>query len=194
MAQTLVRARTGQAVRVARGDLLRVTDLAGQQVGDLFAFALPEAGEYLSASHTRTAVRRLFPAVGESFVTNRRRPILTLVEDTSPGYHDLLIAACDEYRYDQAGHPSCAANLADALESLGLASPVVPQPVNLFMRVGVSGDRLDWLPAATRPGDSITFQAELDCVVALSACPQDRTGINGTGPTDLILDVLEDLR
>jgi uncharacterized protein YcgI (DUF1989 family) len=28
-------------------------------------------------------------------VTNRRRPILTLVEDTSGGAHDTLMAPCD---------------------------------------------------------------------------------------------------
>ena len=38
--------------------------------------------------------RRSSPA-GDALVTNRRRPILTLVEDTSPGLHDTLIAACD---------------------------------------------------------------------------------------------------
>lgn len=63
------------------------------------------------------------------------------------------------------------------------------------MRVPVTpGGDLKWLPAATSAGDSITFRAELDCVVVLSACPQDLTVINGSGPTDLALDVLEDLR
>ncbi len=190
-----VPARTGRAVELERGTSLRITDVAGQQVGDLFAFA---ADEYLSASHTRTATSSLFPAIGESFVTNRRRPILTLTTDTSPGEHDLLIAACDPARYAALGvpdHPSCAENLTRALFGLGYTTPVVPQPVNVFMRVPVTPDgRLKWLPAATEPGDSITVRAELDCVVVLSACPQDLTVINGSGPTDLALDVLEDLR
>ncbi|GAB2633092.1 urea carboxylase-associated family protein [Kribbella swartbergensis] len=186
-------ARTGRAVRVDRGSHVRVVDLAGQQVGDLFAYVASPSGitgEHLSASHTRTATSRLFPAIGEAFVTDRRRPILTLVEDSSPGQHDLLIAACDEARYAGLGapdHPSCARNLRDALG----AEVVVPQPVNVFMRVPVAADQtLDWLPAATAAGDSITFRAELDCVVVLSACPQDLTVINGARPTDLAIDVL----
>ncbi|MGC4941141.1 DUF1989 domain-containing protein [Kribbella sp. DT2] len=190
-----VPARTGRAVEVSRGSSIRITDVAGQQVGDLFAFA---ADEYLSASHTRTAISRLFPAIGESFVTNHRRPILTLTADTSPGEHDLLLSACDPARYAGLGvpdHPSCAENLTRALAGLGHTTPVVPQPVNLFMRIPVTADGdLHWLPAATKPGDSITFRAELDCVVVLSACPQDLNVINGSGPTDLALDVLEDLR
>ena len=193
--RTLVPAKTGRAIRVNRGQFVRVTDLAGQQVGDLFAFA---GSEYLSASHTRMATNSIFPAVGQAFVTNRRRPILTLVEDDSPGFHDLLMAACDPARYellDAPDHPSCADNLTTALAELGRRIPVVPQPVNVFMRVPIGADgSLESLPAATKPGDSITFRAELDCVVAVSACPMDLTWLNGPGPTDLALDVLENLR
>ena len=143
ISRTTVPARTGRAVRVQRGDHVRVVDLAGAQVGDLFAYVATPDGitaEHLSASHTRAAVSRLFPAVGEAFVTDRRRPILTLVEDTSPGVHDLLIAACDDARYAALGvpdHPSCARNLRDAL---GVSLDVVPQPINVFMRVPI-GDR-----------------------------------------------------
>ena len=35
---------------------------------------------------------------GDSLLTNKRRPILTVVEDTC-GVHDTLAAACDLYRY-----------------------------------------------------------------------------------------------
>lgn len=194
IARTPVPARTGRAVQIRRGDHVRVVDVAGQQVGDLFAYVASPSGittEHLSASHTRTATSRLFPAIGEAFTTDRRRPILTLVEDTSPGRHDLLIAACDDARYAGLGvpdHPSCAQNLRDAL---GAPVDVVPQPVNVFMQVPVRADgTLDWLPAATAPGDSVTFRAELDCVVVVSACPQDLTVINSARPTDLAIDVL----
>ena len=96
--RVVVPARSGRAVRVSRGERFRIVDLAGAQVGDLFAFA-DEGGavltEHLSASHTRAHTERSFPAVGDDFVTDRRRPILRLVADDSPGRHDLLIAACD---------------------------------------------------------------------------------------------------
>ena len=46
--------------------------------------------------HTRTSISRLVPKVGDDvLVTNDRRPILTLIKDTSPGIQDTLIAACD---------------------------------------------------------------------------------------------------
>ena len=183
----------GRAVELRRGQQLRVVDVDGGQVGDVFAFAAHDMGEYLSAPHTRTTTGRLFPRIGEDFVTNRRRPILKLSCDTSPGLHDMLVAACDPERYHSLGvtdHRSCADNLHIALAELGLTSTLVPQPVNVFMNIPVSpnGD-LKWLPAPTRPGDSSTFTAAMDCVVVLSACPMDLNPINGERPTALALDI-----
>ncbi|TDD14375.1 DUF1989 domain-containing protein [Nonomuraea diastatica] len=193
--RVIVPAADGRAVKVRAGQRVRVTDLEGGQVGDLFAFAADDMTEQLSASHTRAATSRLFPAVGEQFVTDRRRPMLTLVGDTSPGWHDMLIAACDPARYRALGvpgfHASCADNLRRSLDSLGLECPRTPQPVNLFMRIPVSGDgRLSWLSAVSRPGDAITFEAAVDCVFVVSACPQDLVEINGHGPTPLAIDLL----
>ena len=189
----VVPARAGRAVWVRHGEQVRIVDVEGGQVGDLFAFAAADPGESLSASHTRTSTSRLFPRIGEQFMTNRRRPILTLVADTSPGVHDMLIAACDPERYRMLGapdHASCADNMRDALAQIGLATDAVPQPVNVFMNIPVSteGD-LSWLSAVSRPGDAVTFTAEMDCAVALSACPMDLTAINGGRPTSLAIDV-----
>ncbi|GAA3615359.1 urea carboxylase-associated family protein [Nonomuraea rosea] len=191
----IVPAREGRAVQVRAGQRVRVTDLEGGQVGDVFAFAAQDVNEHLSASHTRAATSRLFPAHGERFVTDRRRPILTLVGDTSPGRHDMLIAACDPERYRALGvagfHASCADNLARSLAGLGLAVAVTPQPVNVFMRIPVADDgRLSWLTAISRPGDAITFEAAMDCVFVVSACPQELVGINGHEPTPLAIDLL----
>src|SRR5690349_2790380 len=101
--RTVVPAGEGRAVRVAAGRRVRVVDLEGGQVGDLFAFAADDPRERLSAAHTRSGTSRLFPEIGEPFVTDRRRPILVLADDTSPGSHDMLIAACDPARYAALG-------------------------------------------------------------------------------------------
>ncbi|SEH01014.1 hypothetical protein SAMN05444920_118203 [Nonomuraea solani] len=193
--RTIVPAREARAVRVTAGQRVSVVDLEGGQVGDVFAFVSTSASEHLSAAHTRAATNRLFPEVGQQFVTDRRRPILTLVSDTSPGWHDMLIPACDQARYAalgvKGGHASCADNLDRALAAMGLSAAFTPQPVNVFMRIPVQDDgRLPWLPAAGRPGDAITFRAETDCVVVVSACPQDLVEINGGEPTSLAIDVL----
>ena len=42
------------------------------------------------------------------------------------------------------------------------------------------------LPPVSTPGSYVTFRAEMDCIVAFSACPQDMLPINGKGkrPTE----------
>lgn len=181
-------------MRVAAEQSLRVVDVEGGQVGDLFAFAADDLDEHLSASHTRAATSRLFPRPGEAFHSNRRRPLLALVADDSPGVHDMLIAACDPPRYAALGapdHPSCADNLGAALAAAGLAVGHVPQPVNLFMRIPVlDGAELGWLPAESAAGDSVTLRALTDLVVVLSACPQDLVDINAGAPTPLAIELL----
>src|SRR6266850_2561738 len=75
-----------------------------------------------SPRHSRAALSRIMARVGDSMVTNHRRPILTLVEDTSPGIHDTLIAACDRYRYELLGcttyHDNCTDNSAASNQAL----------------------------------------------------------------------------
>ena len=86
----------------------------GEQVVDSWAFNGDDLSELMSMEHTRAHTLRLVPRVGGILRTNRRRPILTLVEDTSGGVHDILIAACDRYRYAFLGveghHDNCADN------------------------------------------------------------------------------------
>ncbi len=188
-------AREGRAVRVPAGAAVRVTDVEGTQVADLFAFCAGDPVELLSAQHTRAALDRLFPQVGEAFRTNRRRPILTIERDDSPGVHDMLIAACDPARYTGLGvtewHASCEENLQRAVAEFGIEQPAAPQSVNLFMNIPVGpGGELGWEPARSRAGDSITLRAEMDCIVAVSACPQDIVPINGGNPTGILLEVL----
>jgi uncharacterized protein YcgI (DUF1989 family) len=103
--------QSGGWLRLARGECVRIVDVEGQQVADMFAVSADDPTEWLSAACTRGVVARLFPVVGEAFHSNRYGPMLTLVEDHSPGVHDMLYRACDPPLYVLAGasadHPSC---------------------------------------------------------------------------------------
>jgi uncharacterized protein YcgI (DUF1989 family) len=181
-------ARRGMAARLARGQSVLVLNTFGQQVVDTWAFSAADIGEFMSMEHTRIAISRIIPAIGDTLVTNRRRPILTLTEDNSGGIHDTLVAACDRWRYELLGavgyHDNCTDNLAAALGQLGLAPPETPSPLNLFMNIPVlDGNRIDVQPPVSTPGSYVTLRAEMDCLVAFSACPQDMIPINGLGMT-----------
>jgi uncharacterized protein YcgI (DUF1989 family) len=191
-----VPAREGRGALVRAGTRFRAVDVEGKQCGDLFAFCVADVSEFASAEHTRVYNDRLFPLVGQEFVTNRRRPILTLLEDTSPGNHDMLVAACDPTRYQLLGvtgwHASCQENLEKVMTGFGKPGVEIPQPINLFTNIPVLEDgALDWQPAQSKPGDSVTLRAELDCYVVLSACPQDILPINDNNPTRMALEVLD---
>jgi len=193
-----VEARSGQAVRLAAGDRLAVVNTHGTQVVDFWALCLPDTTEYLSMVHTRSALRRLRPQVGDTLVTNRRRSVLHLVDDASPGVHDTLIAACDQARYRQLGfegnHANCCDNFRMAVAEAGIDRTDVPDPLNLFMNFpwDVEG-RLEALPTVGAPGDRVTFAAKRDVLVVVSACPMDVVPINGhAGPVDVTLEVVRE--
>lgn len=177
-------ARRGVAVRAAAGQDVTVINTHGEQVVDTWAFAQADLGEFMSMEHSRAATLHLRPQPGDTLVSNRRRPMLTVLEDTSGGVHDTLIAACDRYRYAQLGaaghHDNCTDNLAQALAALGLAAHVTPAPLNLFMNIPWDGaGTLSFDPPTPRPGGAIRMRAEMDLVLAFSACPQDMLPING---------------
>jgi hypothetical protein len=191
-------ARRGKAARLRHGQSVRVVNTHGQQVVDTWAFRADDTTEFMSMEHSRVALGHIIPAIGDTLVTNRRRPILTLTEDTSGGIHDTLFAACDRWRYELLGssgyHDNCTDNLAAALAELGLAPPETPAPLNLFMNIPVvDGNRVEICPPVSTPGSYATLRAECDCIVAFSACPQDIVPVNGLAlnPTAAHFEVLD---
>ena len=150
--------------------------------------AAEPASEWMSMEHSRLHMGRLSPAVGDALVTNRRRPVLTLVEDTSGGVHDTLLAACDRYRYELLGctepHDNCTDNLAQGMRELGFTPPETPSPLNLFMNIPWTPDgQLSFEAPVSTPGSYVTLRAQLDALLVLSACPQDLVPTNGADLT-----------
>jgi len=187
----VIPARKGVAARVRKGQVVTVMNTHGSQVVDTWAFCAADVTEFMSMEHSRGAMLKLNPKIGDTLRSNRRRPILTIVEDTSGGVHDTLIAACDRYRYEQLGHAghhdNCTDNLAAALSALGLTPPETPSPLNLFMNIPVGEQgSIAFEAPVSEPGSYVSLLAEMDVVVAFSACPQDLVPVNGAAciPTD----------
>jgi hypothetical protein len=192
----VIPARHGKAFSIDRGQAAKLINTHGQQVLDTWAFNRDDLGEYLSMDQTRSINSTIYIKTGSTLVTNHRRPILTILEDTSPGRHDTLLCACNRAIYTELGvttyHRNCVDNLHEALGALGLSVPFTPAPLNLFMNIPVKGDgAIERLAPASRPGDYILLRAEIDLVLVLSACPQDITLINGGQPTDAHVQILE---
>lgn len=180
-------ARRGIAVQLARAEAIRIVNTHGHQVVDLWAFRGPDYATYLSMPHTRAVLSRLVPRAGDVLYDSERLPMLTLEEDTSAGVHDTLIAACDWERYRQLGcteyHDNCADNMHRALLRHGVRAELCPASLNLWMNIPVRADgSLEWREPVAKAGDCVVFRAATDCIIALSACPQDILPINAGRP------------
>lgn len=195
--QVIIPARKGKAARLSRGERVKVVNTHGAQVVDTWAFSAEDPSEFMSMEHSRAHFLKLIPSLGDSMVTNRRREILRIVEDTSPGIHDTLIAACNRERYENLGcreyHDNCQDNMFAALAELGVDAPEVPSPWNLFMNIPWTREGgLSWAAPGSRAGDYILLEACMDLVVVFSACPQDMLPVNGQDmqPTEAHFQVI----
>ena len=181
-----IAARRGKAAFVPEGARIQVVNTHGTQVVDCWAFNADNPVEFLSMEHCRVSLGRYRPAAGDRLVTNLRRPILHFIEDTSPGVHDTLMAACDLYRYRLLGfdeHRNCTDNLWEALAALGYKPAGTPCPFNLWQNTPVEPDgSIGFRPTVSKRGDHVVFRAEMDLVLCLSACPQDVLPINSRRP------------
>ena len=181
---TTIPARRGKAARARAGQRIKIVNTHGTQVVDTWAFSASDPTEWMSMEASRAAFMKLTPAVGDTFVTTQRKPIMTLIEDTSGCAHDTLMAPCDRWRYGLLGvegyHDNCRDNLHAALAELGVTIPATPPSLNTFMNIPWTADgRLAWGEPVSTPGSYAVFRAEMDLVVAFSACPQDILPING---------------
>jgi len=165
-----VNPQSGVAVPAGASELVRIVDVEGHQVGDMWVIDAADPGRWLSASHARDRCERLFPRPGEWFYDQHGVAILELIADTSPGVHDMLFPACDRWLYESRGlpgHPNCRDNFLAALASAGLSLPVVPDPVNLFQNsVPWPDGRLAIGVAESGAGDAISFRTMRDVVLS----------------------------
>lgn len=186
----LVKARTGASFEVSRGRRFRVVDVAGKQVSDLVAFVAGEPAERLSQANTRKLNAALKISAGGVLYSTRCRPLLRITEDPV-GEHDLLFSSCSAYDYRvrfglETPHASCLSILGEVLAPYGITEAMIPDPFNIFQRSVIGADfRLETHEPLSRAGDFIELEAQEDCLVAVTACPQDMNPCNGWQITDI---------
>ena len=167
--------RSGVAFRLAKGGRLRVIDPFGEQVSDLLAFNADDTNEVISSGRSLDYASKIYLTSGDPLYSNRSNVMLRIVEDTV-GRHDFLLTPCskDTFRIiygDETPHRGCFGNLVEALAPYGIGPDQIPTAFNVFMNVTVANDgRLAVEPPLSKPGDHILLEAELDLIVALTAC------------------------
>jgi uncharacterized protein YcgI (DUF1989 family) len=189
----VIPAGSGVGFPLEKGERVRVIDPEGGQSGDLVAFSA-DGAQRLSNGRTFDYGGKLFVSTGDVLWSDRSNPLLTIVAD-DVGRHDFLYAPCsiEMYRkqYGVTGdHPNCHDNLCAALRKHGIDPAPMTIAFNFFMNVEIQSDgRLTFAPSKSRAGDALTLRAEMDLVVALTACPAS-TCNGGAPPRPLAYEIL----
>lgn len=162
---------------VAKGQIVKVTDIMGQQVADFIAFNRDGLHERLSTSRTRSENGTIRITKGHRLFSNRNSVLFAVSEDTC-GVHDLLYPPCSrwvyEHRYKITPHDGCLENLTRALSQYGLTTDDLPDPFNIFENSQVSPDwQMSIKDPVSKAGDFVELRADMNCLVAVSACAVD---------------------
>ena len=180
----IIPAGGGVALRLRKGQQLRIIDTEGGQSGDLMLFS-DDGVQRLSNGRTFDYGGKIYVSTGDVLWSDRSNPMMTIVAD-DVGRHDMLYAPCSlemyHMQYGVTGyHPNCNDNLGRGLRELGIEPGVLPTALNFFLNVDVAADgKLIIGPPKSRAGDSMVLRAEMDLALAITACPAG--GCNGGAP------------
>jgi len=167
--------QSGKAFTLKKGQRLKVIDPMGEQVSDMVLFNANDIREKLSSGKTMDFEESILITKGNYLWSNRSRKMMNIIEDTN-GRNDFLLAPCSpetfQIMYNNPDyHPSCFENLYTSLAPYDIKPDDVPTAFNIFMNVqfGIDG-KLSVDPPLSKAGDYVIFEAEMDLIVALTAC------------------------
>jgi uncharacterized protein YcgI (DUF1989 family) len=190
---------SGKSFVVKKGQILRV---AGRTVVDFVAFNLHNLRERFDQARTKTNQVKIFISTGDQLFSKLNNPLLTIVADSfKEGRHDLQKGMCSKKRFELIAkglaqrkfaegvdlNPQraedipdhgCWENLIDGLKAYDIAAEDIPSPLNIWQTMKIDPDTGAMLDTTIRPEKEahIDFRAEMDCLVAVSACPQSGRG------------------
>src|SRR5262245_54059967 len=182
-------ASTATAFPMAKGQILRVVDVEGQQAADIIAYKRDATTEGLSTEVTVQILRTSNPSTGQTLYSIEWNPMLAIVADTIrtnylPG--EICSDEANFFRYGVRGTVNCRDNLAAAVAPWGITKAQVHGAFAAFLNMGFLPDgRTTIQEPISKPGDYVEIRAEMDIVIAVSACPQVLNGCNAYNPTPL---------
>lgn len=184
--------QTGEGLQLTAGDQLVITDPTGGQVSDLFCVAADGTGDWLSSGRTIDYADKIYLTTGDTLYSNTSRPMLTITEDTC-GRHDFILTPCSQQtfdllypEFDGAPHPSCFANLCQALDRFGVQPTTISTTLNVFMNVWFDPDGTMHIdPPTSRAGDRFVVRAETDLFVGVTACSAEKSNGGVCKPIDI---------
>lgn len=201
---------TGRAYILKKGQLIRII---GRSTVDFVAFNLHNLNERFDQSRTKSNQAKIFISRGDVLISKQNNTMLSILEDTWPGRHDLQKGTCSRKRHEmvfrgEAKRPrwgasqqqteerwedlpphGCWENLTEALKEWNISADDIPSPFNIFQNMRIDGETGQmWWDTILPPEDAyIEMRGEMDLLVAGSHCPSGKgmsTRIQIHGPLE----------
>ena len=178
---------------VKEGQVIRIIDLEGQQVADTILW---DAGDFYNVSNCwmTMILNRKWDKYrpGDAIYSRNCERMAMISEDTTDGTHAFAGAFCNEQlnyvRYGIPGTINCHDNFLAAMKNYGFTADDIDWGSchTFFMYNGFSPDgSLVIREPRTKAGDYIDLTAEMDIIVAISACPSRRNPCNAYNPSPM---------
>jgi hypothetical protein len=194
VAEFVIPARHARAFEVERGQVFRIHQIDGGQVGDCVFYNARDYKEMFHVGQSWAINGILGTGTSKSFKHFYSKPprenvMLTTVADTVKNHWGNMGGRCSTRLYQLrdklAEHRSCQENLTEVLQPYGLTGDDVFDIFNVFMNVELYPDgSFRMKPTEATADDYIDLRAEMDVLAAVSACPADTSPTNGgkSGP------------
>lgn len=183
---------------VDEGQILRITDLNGNQAVDTLFYSAADTAERYSAIDTIREQGNVYLTAGTRLISNMGNPMLSIEADTC-GRHDTLGGACAaesntvRYALEKKCMHSCRDSWLLAIarhEEAGLSKRDITHNINFFMNVPVTADgKLTFEDGISDAGKYVELKALMDCLAFISNCPQLNNPCNAYDPTPIRVDI-----
>lgn len=172
--------QSGTAFVLKKNQSLKVIDSTGKQVSDLFCVDLFDRNDFLSSGRSIDYNDSIRLTTGHKLFSYNGHTMLEIIEDTC-GVHDFLVTPCSLQMFQMLDssckyHPSCEENLISAFHQFDLNFNHIDTTFNIFMNVAVEADgKIKVVTPKSQKGDFITFKADRDLIIGLTACSDENT-------------------
>lgn len=175
---------------VEKGDVIRVINIAGQQVMDVLLYDADNIKNCASMSNTILASGTNRLTTGVDIFAKNGQTLATVGLDTAGvaaadgGY---CSDAVNELRYGIEGSPNCKSNLVASMAAYGMTPDDLEEGCfTAFLKLEHDADGTTRLyPSPSKPGDIFELVAQRRIIVSASACPSERAVTNNHNPSPM---------
>lgn len=196
LSEFVIPAKEYASLTMTAGQTLRFVDMEGKQVPDVVCFNAHDLTEELNMGNTLLINKRRELVKGNILYSVLANPMMTITgysNEVSYSYGPMCSEEVNRIRYGVACTRNCRDNFAMALKDWGFNARTIPNAFVPFMRVEVDAQgNMEIREPTSVPGDYYDLRAEMDLVVGISNCPQERNPCNGWKPTPMGVIVYHD--